>query len=123
MELGDRGDTLGWNELGFVPWRSFRRMAPSILQLEVSRLSQLIDGTSPLDLRNALVKSRYELASFIVDLETEGPPDELDTIHLMSAILNLPVDYPGIDPETGQTLAYILDRLQNVHNRIRFVYQ
>lgn len=113
----------GWNEVDFVPWRSFRRMAPSILNLEVTRLGSLIGRPGSLEFRNALVKSRYELATFIGILQEEGPPEKLDTVHLTSAIVNLPLGYPGIDSETARTLAYILDRLQYVHNRIRFVYQ
>ena len=122
--LHDAPEGRGWNELGFVPWRSFRRMAPSILGLEVSRLGELIAEASDIEFRNALVKTRYELELFIDDLKARtGKSASFDTVHLQAAILNLPVDYPGIDSKTVRTLAYILDRLQYVHNRIRFVYQ
>ncbi|HEY5565592.1 MAG TPA: hypothetical protein VIL33_08375 [Rhodothermia bacterium] len=123
IESNTDGPAQGWNELGFVPWRSFQRMAPSILQLEVTRLGELISAAGALDIRNALVKSRYELTAFIAALEKEGSPDKLETSRLQAAIVNLPLEYPGIDSETGETLAYILNRLQYVHNRIRFVYQ
>lgn len=120
----DGKETLGWNELGFVPWQSFRSMAPPILSLEVSRLGELIEASRQIEFRNALVKTRYELDLFVDALKRcEGGPTTIDTAHLQSAILNLPLDYPGIDPKTVRTLAYILDRLQYVHDRIRFVYQ
>lgn len=121
---GDPTQAPGWNELGFVPWNSFRRMAPSILTLEVTRLGELIGGAVEIEFRNALVKTRYELGLFVDSLSTgNGRAAGFDTVHLQAAILNLPLDYPGIDAKTVETLTYILDRLQYVHNRIRFVYQ
>ena len=113
----------GWNELGFVPWQSFRRMAPSILMLEISRLADLIASADEMEFRNALVKSRYELQAFIADLEaSSATADSVEMEHLQAAILNLPVGYPDVSAEDAATLAYILDRLEYVHNRIRFVY-
>ena len=120
-----RGEaTPGWNELGFVPVQSFRRMAPSILNLEVSRLGDLIAGTADMEFRNALVKSRYELQAFVDDLAAAAAgTTDLDPRHLRAAIVNLPLGYPEVSSAEEETLAYILDRLEYVHNRIRFVYK
>jgi len=98
-------------------------MAPSILTLEISRLADLIASADEMEFRNALVKSRYELQAFIADLEaSSATADSVEMEHLQAAILNLPVGYPDVSAEKAATLAYILDRLEYVHNRIRFVY-
>lgn len=114
----------GWNELQFVPWQSFRRMVPSIVGLEISRIGDLIEVAASVEFRNALVKVRYELELFVEQLKTsERAAVEVDTLHLASAILNIPIGSPGIEANTAATLEYILDRLKYVHGRIRFVYQ
>ena len=55
-------DNDNWNELQFLSWREFEQMAPSILQLEVTRLGKVmqsqIDDT---DFHNRLVRARFSL--------------------------------------------------------------
>jgi hypothetical protein len=125
LERPDRGHVANeWNELDFVPWQAFRRMAPSILNLELNRLADLMAQAQNLEYRNALVRARYELEAFVAAFEESvGQPQQLPLARLQAAIVNLPIEYPEIGPEAQETLAYILDRLQYVHTRIRFVYQ
>lgn len=114
-----------WNELEFISWEEFRQMAPSILQLEISRIGEIINhlqaGT---DFRNALVKSRFELKKFIECLPRAGKEFLVDNCagHLHIAIINLAVEFAGLDEKTIQTRDYILDRLNYVYNRIPLIY-
>lgn len=115
-----------WNEIEYVPWDRFRRMAPSILRLEISRLDELVRAVgNDLEIRNALVKVRYELSGFLVELDRAAgdrlPADAVQ--HLEAAIVNLPLD--RIDPETElhAAVSYILDRLRSVHKRIDLIYR
>ena len=116
---------MSWNELEFVSWRQFDRMAPSIMRLEISRLGDLIRraGTN-LEMRNALVKVRYELLEFLVEFEkcSDGNLSVSVTERLNAAIVNLPLDQADPDGEFHASLRYILDRLRSIQKRIDFIY-
>ncbi len=114
-----------WNELEFVPWSQFHRMAPSILRLEISRLGDLIRSAgSDLEMRNALVRVRYELLEFLVAVERceDGKISESATERLDLAIVHLPLDRATEDAKMHASLKYILDRLRSVKRRINFIY-
>lgn len=115
-----------WNEIEFLPWDRFHRMAPSILKLEISRLDDLIRAAGDdFDIRNALVRVRYELSGFLVELDQTGG-DRLTPAaarHLETAILNLPLDQVEPGTDLHASLKYVLDRLRSVHKRIDLIYR
>ena len=114
-----------WNELEFLSWQEFKQMTPTIIQLEITRLSKLIDKI-PLqtDFRNALVKARFDLKKFTECLQETVHPPLPDTCvsNLQTAILAVSIENIGIDSKTTETLQYVLDRLNYVYNRIRLIY-
>ena len=113
------------NEIQFLSWEEFRQMAPSILQLEVTRLGGLIDAAgSATDFRNALVKARFEVKRFIACMQ-EAEKETIDAacaLHLQTALLNVSLVNTGRDEKTTATLDYIIDRLKYVNDRIAFIY-
>ena len=100
-------------------------MAPSILQLEVSRIARLLH-TVPLDLErhNALVRVRYAMNAFIECVESA----EKETVRemceplLTQALMNVPEPDDSLDVETTRTIEYIVDRLTYVIHRIPLIY-
>lgn len=109
----------------FLSWEEFRQMAPSILQLEISRIGEIINRfPADTDFRNALVKSRFELKKFIECLAQSDKASLADNCakHLDTAIINLAVETAGLDEKTVQTRDYILDRLNYVYKRIPLIY-
>ncbi len=113
-----------WNELQFLSWTEFRQMAPSILQLEVTRLGTLIDASGgATDFRNALVKARFELKQFIVCVEQVDKENvEACAPHLQAALLNVSLVHAHRDEETTARLNYVMDRLKYVNDRIALIY-
>ncbi len=113
-----------WNELDFVDWDEFRRMAPSIIGLEIGRLDPLVAASiGDLDLHNPLVRVRFELKSFVATL-AEATPETIGSPcaeHLRAALLALPL-FPDIDDATAATLRYIANRLTYVYDRIPLIY-
>ena len=114
-----------WNEIQFLSWDEFRRMAPSILQLEVSRISDLLRSASlEIEDYNALVRVRHAIRSFIACVESAGK----DTVqaacepYLTQALLSVPAPDAGFDVETARTIEYIVDRLNYVIRRIPLIY-
>ena len=106
------------NEIQYVPWSQFRQMVPSILSLEVLRLSRCIDRIEPgAETRNELVQARFNLRQFI-SCVAEASQQSVDdcTPLLHSALLQ-------VLPSAGQPeLDYVIDRLTYVHNRIPYIY-
>ena len=115
-----------WNELEFVNWKEFMQMAPSIIQLEISRTGDMINASSShVDFRNVLVRSRFELKIFQECLrQAEGPPlADSCVAHLRTAILRLSLQSQKQDMRAGATLKYICDRLNSVLRRIDLIFQ
>ena len=113
------------NELQFLSWTEFRQMAPSILQLEVTRLGTLIDASGgATDFRNALVKARFEVKQFIacVQQAEKETVEEVCAPHLQAALLNVSLVNTNRDEETTATLHYVIDRLKYVNDRIALIY-
>ena len=111
------------NELGYISWEEFKKMAPPIIKLEVSRISKMINIVqSEGDTYNTLIKVRYELNQFIDCLKQTNSPPLRDpcTAHLSKAILNLSFkDADSISKEVH----YTLDRLKYVFERVGMIYQ
>lgn len=113
------------NEIQFLSWEEFQQMVPSILQLEVTRLGTLIDATgTATDFRNALVKARFEVKKFIacVQVAEKTTVQEACALHVQTALLNVSLVQANRDEKTTAILAYIIDRLTYVNNRIAFIY-
>ena len=116
---------MSWNELEFISWRQFQQMAPSIIRLEITRLGGLIEAAGlKNDVRNDLVRVRFELRKFIVEVEgcADGRLSKATRERLDAAIVNLPLDQAGEDEEFRTSLAYILDRLRSIQKRIDYIY-
>ena len=114
-----------WNELQFLSWNEFRQMAPSILQLEVTRLGTLIDTSGKAtDFRNALVKARFEVKRFVACLEQADKETVEDACaaHLQAALLNVSLVHTNRDEATAARLDYVIDRLKYVNDRIALIY-
>ena len=121
----DDGLNINWNEIQFLSGSEFRQMAPSILQLEITRLGKCIrscpEGS---DFNTGLVRARFELTQFIACLK-RAQKDSLQRIcvpHLQVAIMNLSIQPTDLDLQTKETCRYVLDRLTYVHHRIRLIY-
>ncbi len=111
------------NEIQFLSWQEFRQMAPSILQLEVTRLGTLIDAAGgATDFRNAPVKARFEVKQFIACVhQTEKETvEEACVPHLQAALLT--VSLVNTNEATTATLNYVIDRLKYVNDRIALIY-
>lgn len=100
-------------------------MAPSILQLEVTRLGTLIRLVgAELGVRNALVRARFELQQFILCV-TEAEKERVSDAciaHLHAALLSLsPLNFEA-QAEAAEMLNYIVNRLTYVNKRIPLIY-
>jgi len=113
-----------WNEIQFLSWTKFRQMAPSILQLEVTRLGTLIDASGDTtDFRNALVKARFEVKQFIACLQQADKENvEACAPHLQTALLNVSLVHTHRDEATAARLDYVINRLKYVNDRIGLIY-
>ena len=114
-----------WNELQFLSWGEFRQMAPSILQLEVTRMGKIIRAfPADTDFHNGLVRARFVLKQFIACLEQaeQDTVEEACAEHLRTAIMSMSFRPEGLDAQTNETCDYILGRLDYIHNRIRLIY-
>jgi hypothetical protein len=108
-----------WNELQYISWKEFRKMAPSVTKLEINRIDMLIrEAVAGSDFYNLLIKARYELNQFVNCLEKRNSPPLPDSCinHLSNTILTLSPE------EANKTVQYILDRLNYVYNRIGMIY-
>lgn len=116
-ELGGRA--LEWNELDFVGWKEFRRMAPAVIGLEMARLERLIDDLEPdTGDYNTLVRARYEMRQFADRIERAGKDDrEALGDHIGRALLAV-----SLLRDRSDTLTYIHHRLQYVYDRLKLIY-
>jgi hypothetical protein len=113
------------NELQFLDWDEFRQMAPTILQLEITRLGTLIDASrDDTDFRNALVRARYELKRFVDCVQEAGKAtvEQACASHLQAALLAVSLAPAPSDETTARTLAYVTDRLTYVNDRLPLIY-
>lgn len=113
------------NEIQFLSWLEFNQMAPSILRLEVRRLETLIRaGGHDVAVHNALVKARFEINRFITCLAhaDRASLEAACAPHLHAALLALAFDPHALDAAARPTLAYVIDRLTYVLDRIGLIY-
>ena len=114
-----------WNEIQFVSWAEFRQMAPSILQLEVTRIGKIIQTFQEnTEFHNGLVRARFALEQFVANVKQaeKNNFEETCVVHLRTAIANFPLQPDDLDAETKKTCRYILDRLNYVYHRITLIY-
>lgn len=113
------------NEIHFLRWNEFRRMAPAVLQLEVARIDRLI-RTQPVgtDFYNTLIKARFELKNFMACLEgaEKESLEECCAAHLRAALLLVSMRPADLDENTRHTLNYVLDRLKYICDHIGRIY-
>lgn len=117
---------LEWNELDFVGWKEFRRMAPAVVALEVSRLDRLIAALEPGCAEyNALVRIRYELRRFADGLATANREslderrEHLDRALLTATLISENAQANDIQP---QAIQYVIQRLRYIHQRLDLIY-
>ncbi len=112
------GENNEWNEVHMVTREIFAQMAPSILRLEIGRLSELITklGIDSI-LHESLVSARHRLRSLKELVAHDFEHAELGPCvsHLDAAILAI-----GIRPQSTEdkTLDNITDRLGYVRERL-----
>ncbi|MEX0821136.1 MAG: hypothetical protein WD021_03235 [Rhodothermales bacterium] len=113
------GRELDWNELDFVGWKEFRRMAPAVIGLELSRLERVLAGLAPgSDAYNTLVRARYEMRRFADGLaDAEKGEAEHGAEPLRRALLAV-----SLLAEDHDTLEYVARRLHYVHERLKLIY-
>ena len=106
------------NEIQYVPWQQFKQMVPSILGLEVTRLTHyLTETTPPTEVRNTVVKVRYDIKQFAACIAAVECADaNRCATHLSSALL-----HAALLPK-HPSLAYVTDRLRYVRDRMPYIY-
>ena len=113
-----------WNELEFTNIADFKRMAPSIIQLEISRIGKIIDSRNSMDLAyNLLIKARFDLKEFRNDLETviKNKMNENNLFKLYSALFHI-AGAAENDPEIKSKTDYIIDRLNDLIYKCKMLY-
>lgn len=120
--LGDR--RLEWNEIDFVGWPEFRRMAPTVVGLEIGRLERLmVESDVGSDFYNALVRTRYALRNFIDGIQTsEKESVSTPTKDLEQALLGLSTAAENCRDRKAETIRYVAHRLTYIHNRLKLIY-
>lgn len=113
------GRELDWNELAFVGWKEFRRMAPAVIGLELSRLERVLAGLPPgSDTYNTLVRARHEMRQFADGL---ADADKSEAVHRAEPLRRalLAVSLLAGDHDT---LEYVARRLHYVHERLKLIF-
>ena len=116
---------INWNEIQFLSWSEFQQMAPSILQLEITRIGRMIRSyPADTDFHNGLVRARFELKQFVACLEQAEKDgfEETCAPHLRAAIMSMSVQPSSLDLQTQETCGYVLDRLNYINHRISLIY-
>lgn len=112
---------LDWNELDFVDWKEFRRMAPSVVALEVSRIERIMNQLEPgSPAYNGLVRARYDLRQFADGMSSasrDSVPDRAE--YLDRALLAVSLLLDDLDSEA---IRYVIQRLRYIHQRLNLIY-
>ncbi len=114
-----------WNELEFLSWIEFKKMAPTIIRLEISRIEKIINlQETNSDFYNALIKSKFELNKFIECLEKAEQTafDKRCIPHLQTAIVNLSLESSNLNKNIAETIDYTVDRLKYIYDRAGLIY-
>ena len=110
---------LDWNELDFVGWKEFRRMAPAIVRMETGRLERVMEGVDPgSDAWNALVRARFGMHAFADGLEDAKRASLARRAdHLQRALLAISLLAEDFEP-----LRYVMYRLTYIYDRLKLIY-
>lgn len=118
-----------WNELQFLSWTEFQQMAPSIVQLEITRLGKLIPSSlkkadEQTEFHNTIVRARFALQQFVACLATASKDtlDERCAGHLRTAIMTLSFPVKTANASQRDECRYVLNRLNHVYDRIFLIY-
>jgi hypothetical protein len=110
------------NELHFLDRQEFLQMAPTIVQMELSRLTGIAEALEPGSAEHtAVVSARHQLRLFqdafpaASDAVQAMPPVE----RLEAAILCLSTDESRVDAVTYESLIYVADRLGYIASQMR----
>ncbi len=128
---GDVG--FGWNEIQFLEWDELLRMAPSIVGLEIRRISGAADQVPPgSELYNMLVGARFELRRFLESLGSEKSrnrgskpaPDHAQSSarHLESALICLGLCQKSAEGDVLGVVEYATDRMTHILERMKLLY-
>lgn len=110
---------LDWNELDFVGWKEFRRMAPAIVRMETGRLERIMEETEPgSDAYNTMVRARFEMNAFAEGLE------QAERVSLASRADRLQRALLAVSllAEDSETLRYVMYRLTYIYDRLKLIY-
>jgi hypothetical protein len=114
-----------WNELEFTNLNDFKRMAPSIIQLEISRLGKIIGSLEATNsVHNLLVKARYDLTEFQKDVETlnENKVNNRHLSKLYSALFCIASASKNSGKTIEDKINYVSDRLNDLLNKCKMIY-
>lgn len=114
-----------WNELEFTNIADFKRMAPAIIQLEISRISKITDSLeAPEQVHNSLVKARYKLLNFketFNNIKFEKiNQDSMKELFSALYIISSAADFSN--GELKSKIIYIIDRLNDFINKCHMLY-
>ncbi len=115
----------GWNEIQFLEADELRRMAPSIVGLEIKRLDDVCARAEPgSDFYNTVVKARFELRQF---LETLSDTDDRRlkaecASHLESALFCLALARKDAEADDLGVVEYTTDRMKHILERMKLLY-
>ena len=116
---------VNWNELEFLSLKEFKRMIPSIIKLETTRIDKIIFLLEDnIEYRNYFVKAKYELNQFLEKLERaeEIPLGDSCKLHLENSILILSSEQKYLADNIEKLRKYVLNRLYSIYDRIDFIY-
>jgi hypothetical protein len=114
-----------WNELEFTNWKDFKRMAPSIIQLEISRLGKIINSLStPDDMHNLLVKARFDLIGFreTISHSQNRKITESELSKLFSALVFISSASERCTDKLKGKMEYISNRLNDLIAKCQMLY-
>ncbi len=117
--------TPGWNELHFINREEFANMAPTVLQLEVSRLTRLLPSFElGSDAYNSVIAARKGVAHLQTLIQEEMDETRVKecALELESAILCLSVSDRKTDPNSRRVLVYVADRLVYILGQLKHLY-
>ncbi len=117
--------TPGWNEVHFVNREEFATMAPTVLQLEVSRLTKLLpEFDLGSDTYNSIIAARRKVESLQFSIKNEMNPDEVESCaaDLESSIMCVSAADSDADADSSRVLVYVADRLVYILGQLRHLY-
>ncbi len=98
------------NEIHFIDRDEFVQMAPAIVQLEISRLGDMLHDIEPgSDIYTTLVTVRHHLSLFHDELNRDVDARNIE--HLDAAIVCLSFPDSETTETTRDTMVYVADRL------------